>query len=353
MVPYHALAQDADYNLIKHDDGTVSVTMGGGNVMVDAVGTADAIEGIIKDGWSGGDIKTDIVLGGENTEKSAQVAEIKDLLGTYTTNYNGPAGRMANIERATFFINGKVLFPGDQLSVHSTISPITTENGYYNAHVYSGNQIQEGVGGGVCQVATTLYNAALFAEIEIVQRNNHSLTVSYVPVSFDAAIAGGVLDMKIRNNLDAPIYIEGICSEGELTYNIWGKETRPSNRTLKFESYVTDAWGPGEPEYVENPSLAPGEERTISRGSDGMCAELWKYVYVDGVEVEKSCINSSTYLPVKAKVERNSSEAAPEENPEENPEPAPEENPEPAQSLNQSRHQNRNRRLKSLQESKI
>jgi vancomycin resistance protein YoaR len=131
-----ALAQDADYNLIKHDDGTVSVTMGGGNVMVDAVGTADAIEGIIKDGWSGGDIKTDIVLGGENTEKSAQVAEIKDLLGTYTTNYNGPAGRMANIERATFFINGKVLFPGDQLSVHSTISPITTENGYYNAHVY-------------------------------------------------------------------------------------------------------------------------------------------------------------------------------------------------------------------------
>ena len=321
-----ALLSDSDYVLAKHDDGTVSVTTSGSDVSVDSEKTAEEIRTVINDNWSPSEITGTIEISGEDTSRQEAVATIHDLLGSYTTDYNGPSGRMKNIERATDFLNGKVLFPGEQISVHSTISPITVENGYYNAHVYEGNRVTDGVGGGVCQVATTLYNASLFAEIEIVQRNNHSLTVSYVPASFDAAIAGGILDLKIANSYDTPIYLEGIYSGGKLTFNIWGQETRPANRTLKFESYVTGTVDPGTPEYVENSSLAPGEERTISKAVNGMYAELWKYVYVDGEKTESININTSYYLPVKAKVERNSAEA--EEQPEEQGTEAPAENPE-------------------------
>ena len=231
------LHQDAQYNLTKHDDGTVSVTMGGGNVDADSKATADAIGEILNNNWGGGAISAEIVIGGEDEERQAQVAEIKDLLGTFTTDYNGPSGRMANVERAANLCDGYVVFPGDVFSVTDHISPITEDNGYYMAHVYIGNKIVDGVGGGVCQVATTLYNAVLYAELEIVERDCHNLLVSYVDAAYDATIASGSIDFRFKNSSDYPIYVESILSDGELTFNIWGKETRPSLRTDLLQNF--------------------------------------------------------------------------------------------------------------------
>ena len=104
------------------------------------------------------------------------------------------------------------------------------------AGAYENGQVVESVGGGVCQVATTLYNAVIRAELEVSMRYNHSMIVNYVPASSDAAIAGTYKDFRFVNNYDTPIYIEGYCSGGIVTFVVYGKETRDADREVSFNS---------------------------------------------------------------------------------------------------------------------
>ena len=153
----------------------------------------------------------------------------------------------------------------------------------------------DSVGGGVCQIATTLYDASLYAELEITQRQNHSMSVSYVKPSMDAAIAGTYKDIKVTNPYDTPIYIEAGTSGKTLTFTIYGKETRPANRTLKFESVTLQVMGAGAPiEQVDN-SLAPGARVKVDSGHTGLKSELYKCVYVDGELKERTLLNKDTY----------------------------------------------------------
>jgi len=124
--------------------------------------------------------------------------------------------------------------------------PYTEENGYVLGGSYEGGRVVESYGGGICQVSTTLYNAVIYAELEIVERYPHSMLVDYVSPSRDAAIAGDYKDLKFRNNLDLPIYVEGIAGGGRITFNIYGCETRDvKNRRIEFESKTTAVRQPG------------------------------------------------------------------------------------------------------------
>ena len=175
-----------------------------------------------------------------------ELAKVKDLLGSYTTNYStSSAGRCANISVAAGKINGTVLYPGEEFSVGQTIGPLTAAGGYELAGAYENGQTVQSYGGGVCQVSTTLYNAVLKAELEVTQRSNHSMIVTYVKPSMDAAIAGDYKDLKFVNNLDAPIYIEGYTVGKDIYFNIYGQETRPSNRKVTYESEVVSEEDPG------------------------------------------------------------------------------------------------------------
>ena len=142
-------------------------------------------------------------------------------------------------------INGTVLYPGEEFSVGQTIGPLTAAGGYELAGAYENGQTVQSYGGGVCQVSTTLYNAVLKAELEVTQRSNHSMIVTYVKPSMDAAIAGDYKDLKFVNNLDAPIYIEGYTVGKDIYFNIYGQETRPSNRKVTYESEVVSEEDPG------------------------------------------------------------------------------------------------------------
>ncbi|SER08464.1 Vancomycin resistance protein YoaR, contains peptidoglycan-binding and VanW domains [Lachnospiraceae bacterium NE2001] len=300
------------YSLDKSGE-QIKVIVEGQSVSVDAPATAAAIEEIInKDGYAGGAVNTNVVLADNSeNEKLAQIARIKDRLGTYTTSYaSSGSARKNNVQRAASLVDGHVLFPGEQISVYNCIAPIEVSNGYELAHAYVGTEVVDAAGGGVCQVATTLYNAAIRAELEIVQRNCHSLRVSYVPISADAAIAGGVLDLKLRNNLDAPIYIEACYDGANLSFNIYGEEYRPSNRTIEFESIQTGVINPpDEPIYTEDKSLPAGTEQVTASAVTGYTGELWKYVYVDGVKTESIKMNSSKYQASAAKISINSDPA--------------------------------------------
>ena len=175
-----------------------------------------------------------------------------------------------------------------------TVSPFTQENGYELAGAYQNGTTVESFGGGICQVATTLYNAVIRAELEITMRFNHSMLVSYVQPSMDAAIAGDYKDLRFKNNLDAPVYIEGYCSGGVIYFNVYGKETRPANREISFESETVSTTDP-ETKFNLDSSLAIGYWSVDQSAHTGCVAQLWKIVKVDGEQQSRDLFNKSNY----------------------------------------------------------
>ncbi len=227
-----------------------------------------------------------------------QVSLCKDLLGTYTTTYaTYQVERSANVANAVHYINGTVLYPGKTFSTIKVIKDRTEENGYKSAPEYSSGKVVEGIGGGVCQVSTTLYNAVINAELKVVERSPHSMVVGYVPVSRDAAISGTYKDFKFKNDTDAPVFIVGSASGGVLSFSIYGHDTREENRKISFESETVETIEPGAEVVTEDASL-PASYRSVTQSAHvGYKAKLWKIVTVDGVQTDKVLINTSSYNP--------------------------------------------------------
>jgi len=224
-----------------------------------------------------------------------ELAKVQDLLGAYSTNYSSSsAGRAKNVQTGCSKVNGTILYPGDEFELCSTVSPFTQENGYELAGAYQNGTTVESFGGGICQVATTLYNAVIRAELDITMRFNHSMQVSYVQPSMDAAIAGNYKDLRFKNNTDAPIYIEGYCSGGIIYFNVFGQETRDANREISFESETLSTTDP-ETEFKLDSSLAIGYWNVEQTAHTGCVAQLWKIVKVDGVQQSRELFNKSTY----------------------------------------------------------
>ena len=139
----------------------------------------------------------------------ASLRRIKEILAGFSTKFNlNQKNRVSNLKIAADMINGKVLLPGEIFSVYETIGPVTKDNGYKAAPVIINGQLKDGVGGGVCQIATNIYNAAIRSNLEIVERRHHGFPVSYVTIGQDATIAGDWIDLKFKNTLDSPIFIE-------------------------------------------------------------------------------------------------------------------------------------------------
>lgn len=225
-----------------------------------------------------------------------EVSKCKDLLGTYSTSFaSSAAPRANNVKTAAGYINGTVLYPGETFSTIKVIKDRTEENGYQAAPEYSSGNVVDGIGGGVCQVSTTLYNAVINAELEIVERSPHSMVVSYVDVSRDAAISGDYKDFKFKNNTQTPVYIAGSAQGGTLTFRIYGEETRAANRKIEFESETLETIQPGAPVETVDKSK-PASYRSVTQTAHvGYRAKLWKIVYVDGKQTEKIELNSSSY----------------------------------------------------------
>lgn len=225
-----------------------------------------------------------------------EVSQCTDLLGKYSTTYSTyMVERSSNVALAASRINGTVLYPGKVFSTVKVIKDRTEENGYKAAPEYSSGKVVSGIGGGVCQVSTTLYNAVINAELEVVERAPHSMVVSYVPVSRDAAISGDYKDFKFKNNLDYPVYIMASASGGVLTFQIYGHETRDANRTISFEPEILETIQPGADVVTEDSSLPSGYRSVTQSAHVGYRAKLWKIISVDGVEQERVELNTSTY----------------------------------------------------------
>lgn len=282
-------------NTLRRENGEFIYVAGTTGIAVNVGPSVALIEEYISDEWNREDavieLSAQIV---EPKGSEAELAQVKDLLGGYHTNFRtSVAARITNINVAASRINGTVLYPGDEFSVNETILYRNKENGYEKAGSYEGGQTVQTYGGGVCQVSTTLYNAVILSELEITDRRNHSMTVAYVPLSMDAMIADGLQDFKFKNNTEYPIYLEGYTEGKDLYFNIYGVETRPSNRTIEFESVVLSSQDPGTTFVAAE--LPVGTVTQTQSKHIGYKTQLWKIVKEDGVEVSRELFNSSNY----------------------------------------------------------
>ena len=226
---------------------------------------------------------------------------VKDVLGTFSTSVAGSTtDRSQNVRNGAAKINGHVVYPGDIFSVDETLQPYTIENGYREGAAYEDGKTVMSIGGGICQVSTTLYNAVIRAELEVVERSAHSMTVGYVKLSEDAAVSEGVKDFKFKNNLDKPVYIESYVSGSTLVATIYGEETRPSNRVVTFESETTSQTDPVVMLAADGNLPVGVIVRTSDNPHTGYTARLWKVVTVDGVEQSREIFNSSKYRATNA-----------------------------------------------------
>lgn len=283
-----------NHGLVRENDEFIYVP-GATGIAVNVGPSAALIEEYVKAEWNREDAT--IALSAEITEPKGseeELSKVKDILGSYNTNFRtSVAARITNIKVATERINGTVLYPGEEFSVNETILYRNAENGYEMAGSYEGGQTVQSYGGGVCQVSTTLYNAVILSELEITDRKNHSMTVAYVPLAMDAAIAGDYLDFKFKNNTEYPIYLEGYTKNKDLYFNIYGVETRPANRTIEFEPVVLSSEDPGT-QYTAI-ELPMGTVTQTQSKHMGYKTQLWKIVKEDGVEVSRELFNTSNY----------------------------------------------------------
>ena len=291
--------EPVDGSIYISDEGLPAVEGGtdGVSLLVDeAAGTVQqAVEN-----WDGGELKIDMPVERVAPDISKdKLSMITDVLGKATTDYSASSwGRMVNVENGCSKISGTLLWPGDYFSVTDAVTPFTAENGYEQAPTYEENRVVDSYGGGICQVSTTLYNAVLKAELEVVSRSNHTMIVTYVDPSKDAAIAEGVMDMAFVNTSEYPIYIYGYCYNGTITFTIFGKETRPANRTIEFVSNVTSTTEPTGIVMYANPGQSIGYINQTQSPHTGYTAELWKNIYIDGNLYDSVQVNSSTYQAV-------------------------------------------------------
>ncbi len=287
--------------VLKRENGEFKVIEGQVGYHLDVEASIDTIYEYMTKEWNlePGTIALDVIV--EQPQGSAEdLAKVTDVLGSFTTSFSSSgADRSANVSNGCKLIDGTTLYPGEEFSTYEAVAPFTQQNGYYMAGSYLNGKVVDSLGGGICQVSTTLYNAVLRAELEVTQRYNHSMIVTYVDPSADAAIAeSSGKDFKFVNNLDIPVYIEGIIEGKKITFNIYGHETRSSSRKVTYESKVLEVINPpGELLYAEASQplgyLVKGEGAHI-----GYKAQLWKVVTENGVEVERTQINSSSYKMV-------------------------------------------------------
>lgn len=284
--------------LIKTESG-FEVTEGQMGCVVDRDATTESVYEYLTDEWTGGACDLDMQVETQEPQGRAEDLEkVKDVLGTFTTSFSTSGGaRSANVENGCRLLSGITLYPGDEISTLEAITPFTEENGYYMAASYLNGQVVDSLGGGICQVSTTLYNAVLQAELEVTERYNHSMIVTYVDPSADAAIAeSSGKDFKFKNNLDYPVYIDGYTTpEKEITFTIYGLETRDSGREVIYESEVLERIVP-DTEVIYADESMPVGYCSVQSAHVGYKARLWKIVKENGEEVSREQVNSSSYM---------------------------------------------------------
>ncbi len=230
------------------------------------------------------------------------VQKFTKLRSTFSTNYGWSGSeRKHNVECASKKISGITLQPGEKFSFNTVVGNRTKQNGFEQAPIILNGKFIYGFGGGVCQVSTTLYNAVLLANLDVVEVNQHSLPVSYVKPSFDAMVSSQS-DFSFVNNQDKPIYIESVFDGKSLQFNIYGQPTIQT----KLVSKTVEIFEP-KIETVFDETLAIGESKILQKGKRGLRSLGYIQHFKNGILIDEKKIRDNTYLSTKQIVAINNS----------------------------------------------
>lgn len=236
----------------------------------------------------------------EITAKVLEDKYVNKIMAQYSSSFAGSsAGRVTNIQLAASKINGYVINPGERFSFNKVVGPRTVAAGFKNAHVYVGTQVVDGIGGGICQVSSTLYNAVVMADLKTVSRTNHSMPVGYVPLGRDATVSYGTIDYVFENNKSYPVSIKAGISGTTLTISVVG--TSEMDYTVEFATKFIQSIAYGT-NTIEDDTLTEGQTKTLENGSNGSVYESYRVYKRNGVEYDRKFESKSRYQPVPAKV---------------------------------------------------
>lgn len=218
------------------------------------------------------------------------------LLGSYSTTFSTRnVNRTTNIKLATAKINGTVIMPGETFSYNQVVGQRTAAAGFKSAAVYVGGQVTNGIGGGICQVSSTLYNTVLLGNLEIVERHNHGFNTGYVPVGRDATVSWGGPDFKFKNTRNYPVKILASVSGGKLTVDVYGLKS-DNEYEVEIQSWVTS--------YIKyktierkDYTLAKGKTKVIEQGSNGCKSVAYRILKQNGQIISKTLLSKDTYNP--------------------------------------------------------
>ena len=228
------------------------------------------------------------------TVKQIGTEAFPDLLATCTTSYKaGNTDRTTNLKLAASKINGVVLLPNEEFSYNKVVGERTISAGYKMAATYSGGKVVDGLGGGICQISSTLYDAVVFANLNVTTRRNHQFVTSYLPAGKDATVVWGSQDFKFINSRKYPIRIVATVEGGNATIQIWGiKEDVEYDISIETQKVATIAYTT---QYVQDSSLPVGQQKIIQAGSNGRKVEAYKVTKLNGKVVSTTLLSRDTY----------------------------------------------------------
>jgi vancomycin resistance protein YoaR len=231
------------------------------------------------------------------TKTGEDLRTINANVGSYSTSYRTSGyERSTNIELATKAIDGILLMPGEEFSFNDVVGERTADSGYQIAHVILNGEYVDGIGGGICQVSTTLYNAVLIGGLEITRRSHHTYPSTYVPVGRDATVDYGNLDFKFKNNQKYPVYINAYTSNKSVYFTVYSN----SELTKTKNEISTNIYKTYEVTYTitEDETLDAGIEVIDKDAHTGYKVNVYRTTYVDGKKVGTETISSDYYVPV-------------------------------------------------------
>lgn len=207
--------------------------------------------------------------------------------------------RKHNISLAVEKLNGYVLGSGEVLSFNKIVGDRTEINGFLNSKVIENGVYVDGVGGGVCQVSTTLYNASLLSGLEVLERHQHSIKPLYVEPSFDAMVSGNYCDLKIKNNTSGFIFIKGVCDGENVTFTIYGEKNKLSYKRV---SKIIETFKPDANDIIYDSEMAEGERVFTRLAKDGVKSEGYLLTYNENGLVSQKRLSVDNYKAVKGEI---------------------------------------------------
>jgi len=235
------------------------------------------------------------------TTAEARALGVKEVISSYTTTFNaGDAPRVHNISLIAAAVNGSLVLPDQVFSMNGATGQRTPSKGYRTAHVIRNGEIVDGIGGGVCQAGTTVFNAVFFAGLPVVERRNHSLHISHYPMGRDATLNWPGTDLKFRNDSPYGIYITAKATPATLKVTLYStsrgyKVTHSTSSPYNFRAPQT--------RYEDDPTLPEGTEVVESQGSSGFDVTVHRTVTQSGRVVRKDTFVSN-YIPWSKVVRR-------------------------------------------------